>query len=685
MTVVTAGTGHFAVDKNLLRLTTDRMFDHGIALDLVCLTKMPLHSVPLFSFVAYKPKQNFPSDTSSNGKSKTDSLDLLYYDAQPGPDVELADVYAIPTWVNASFYSKTHDKPFRRDRFVPRCKMYEIQMLGILDHNLTTVTVPLLDADLARDRRYVSESDRKKIRDKFDANTFGSDLTDEEGTIGSRQLSGTQNLAVPESYQSARLLVKRAQAEVADSLASSYEESGGPVEMRPRKRSGGSAMEDTPKLQPIKKAPMRGPSPAPSTLSIGRAASVGSPLPTIYPRTRSASNANADGASSSATSTPHLTPVKKLSSKSSKGSFAARFGPTWLFGGLTGRSQPSFAVAAVETVERQAVIGTGGKPASPQPHAAGHGSPPVLSLAVPGAIAGSRSSSPAMSEPPHPLPVPVPVTAKPMPINANRTRKSPEDELGRSHRSQLRLGKSPGPAEGSWFKAAALNKSRHHLAVNPCNPKVTGDLPQTSSRRWQHVRPRPSKESQHVVKWRSICVPASLPLTTDLMPTPQEIQDFYEVNSYDIACYSEQVSFLVRADAAWHNLPLAVMREMASQRLSQNFQFIVLPHHQPVDEDGRTGQTRKVLLPGDSTQDGLRVGGASEVLRDANGAIYLSWTNHIHRLAFDSAKQSVTIQRFVKKVAYSTDPVKYKCLVWPSQMRKYQEASATFRYPVSFT
>jgi hypothetical protein len=77
------------------------------------------------------------------------------------------------------------------------------------------------------------------------------------------------------------------------------------------------------------------------------------------------------------------------------------------------------------------------------------------------------------------------------------------------------------------------------------------------------------------------------------------------------------------------------------------------------------------------------VGGASEVLRNADGAIYLLWSNHIHRLAFDTAKQSVTVQRFVRKLKHSMDPVEYTCLVWPSQMKGFQEARATFTYPVS--
>lgn len=82
-------------------------------------------------------------------------------------------------------------------------------------------------------------------------------------------------------------------------------------------------------------------------------------------------------------------------------------------------------------------------------------------------------------------------------------------------------------------------------------------------------------------------------------------------------------------------------------------------------------------------EDDLRLGGASEALRDPEGIIYLLLSHHIHRLACDTAKQSVTVQRFVRKVKYDTTPIEYNCLVWPSQMKGFKEASATFRYPVS--
>jgi hypothetical protein len=93
LTVISPGTGHFAVDKNLLRLTTERMEHHGISLDLVCLTKIPLHSVPLFSYVSKRP---IKKDTS--GKSGAITPDLLYFDAHlsTAVDVELADLYCKP-------------------------------------------------------------------------------------------------------------------------------------------------------------------------------------------------------------------------------------------------------------------------------------------------------------------------------------------------------------------------------------------------------------------------------------------------------------------------------------------------------------------------------------------------------------------------------------------------------------
>ncbi|GAA6054213.1 hypothetical protein JCM3770_001395 [Rhodotorula araucariae] len=52
---LTAGTTFYQVEKSLLRLTTERMLYHGCGLDLISLSKMPLHTIPLFQFRSPDP------------------------------------------------------------------------------------------------------------------------------------------------------------------------------------------------------------------------------------------------------------------------------------------------------------------------------------------------------------------------------------------------------------------------------------------------------------------------------------------------------------------------------------------------------------------------------------------------------------------------------------------------------
>lgn len=179
--VITAGTGHFDVNKQLLRLTTERLIDNGIGLDLVCLTKMPLHSVPLFHFQSQVPlPESFAGATAPTagaglgpGSTKkrrgtTNSVrgssdqsappDPLYFDpkhASAGAlsssqgnqkkSSGLVDFYGIPHWVDCSFYNMQQDKPFRANRFIPRCKMHEVQMLGLMENEISDISIPYID------------------------------------------------------------------------------------------------------------------------------------------------------------------------------------------------------------------------------------------------------------------------------------------------------------------------------------------------------------------------------------------------------------------------------------------------------------------------------------------------------------------------------------------------------------
>lgn len=80
--VVSAGTGLFYIDPVLESLTKQRMIDKGIACDLVCLTKPPLHVVPLFCI-----------------KTKENSIPLNTNHSQP--------IYKLAHWVYTFFFD-TH-------------------------------------------------------------------------------------------------------------------------------------------------------------------------------------------------------------------------------------------------------------------------------------------------------------------------------------------------------------------------------------------------------------------------------------------------------------------------------------------------------------------------------------------------------------------------------------------------
>ncbi|KAH7395088.1 hypothetical protein DE146DRAFT_615572 [Phaeosphaeria sp. MPI-PUGE-AT-0046c] len=192
--VVTPGTGVFEVDYNLLKLTTDTLMGSGIGIDLVCLSPMPLHSVPLFKYRT--PRSQSAVDSLSahqnNGViSSYQATDLedktpRQYDSilgsigrnMPNGMPPLAPMdhvptaaglqddwrFAMPYWVDVSFWSGTSDdmleltKSRRPDRIVKRsrkkgrmfslrCRLYELQMMGVMENELGDISIPYLEED----------------------------------------------------------------------------------------------------------------------------------------------------------------------------------------------------------------------------------------------------------------------------------------------------------------------------------------------------------------------------------------------------------------------------------------------------------------------------------------------------------------------------------------------------------
>ena len=97
-------------------MTTTRLLDQGVGVDIVSLTKHPLHKSPIFSFKGYEPDIR-PEISRSAWRSN----DPLW-----GGDDETADPVGRemtlswwePFWVAMSFWDEQMDQPFRQDRLV---------------------------------------------------------------------------------------------------------------------------------------------------------------------------------------------------------------------------------------------------------------------------------------------------------------------------------------------------------------------------------------------------------------------------------------------------------------------------------------------------------------------------------------------------------------------------------------
>jgi hypothetical protein len=89
--VVTPGVGVFEVDRELTNITKQRILDHGVGSDLVCIGEQPLHATPLFIFHNKDPSLNSVDD------------------------------YSMPHWMNLSYYST--NKKVAYSIFVPRIKL----------------------------------------------------------------------------------------------------------------------------------------------------------------------------------------------------------------------------------------------------------------------------------------------------------------------------------------------------------------------------------------------------------------------------------------------------------------------------------------------------------------------------------------------------------------------------------
>lgn len=667
---ITPGTGHFAVSKHLLQLTTCRVLDQGFGLDLVCLSKPPLHRSPVFSFKSAEPglqKDSYNAFTNKPGAStggSTRRLDPLW-----GGDLrdenrsrEKATYYWEPPWVSVSFWDTQMDMPMRPDRFVSRCRIHDVQMMSLLESDLlAAIEIPFLQSPpspkMKNARLGTSAADQRKAsQDAYDRDTFGFDGGDE-----------------PEYGPSPRLV---------DVSVSATTSSGGSTVMSASYKTIRERAERERSTRPTPlQTPVSGSPPAETALASKRNSRIQAvptitetpetPSPMSHPVDPMAAAASQDGTEKPST-TREASPVS-LASKAT----------SWFFS--------SFRSTSTQPVK----IPT---PASQDP----------------------RYGSDKPSRPPSPTkPMSIKSSSTPLEIRggpASRRAKSglsrqfsEEDAMtSRLHQARVSPGATPPQSLGSGSLGTRAAKSmlgsrgerleRKSVQPNPSKRLTVVPYAQASlARRWQHIFPRPV--FQHTMKWRSMAAPACLPLTVQFLPAAAELELDFKINDYSfIVNPPDMKSFLVRElqgplrdnEDTRNACALAVLRGMAALRLAQGFQFVLDPDTAPPDAPGvgSSSYREPVFLSArprghsSATANPLpknKCNGVSDILRDPRKPVYLSMSNEVHRLSYNG--EQIEVKKYLRRMPLGTMPFEYSCLVWPKEGEGYSTVKTSFAFP----
>lgn len=626
ITVITPGPGIFEVDYETLRRTTEALVGNGIGIDLICMPRMPLHSVPLFK---YRNPQY--SEDGALGHGAVLSRSFHSRDStpnQPTPVVgsyqSLAGsfspsksfnavrriesltsmasneewCYALPQWLHVSFWTGASDEALSyagialtvsnkveqddEDEFRIRCRMYDLQMRSILDAN------EIEAAPLQSDAHYPSHvidgsAGGKRRQDRMGDTFYIPNRRVSEALVDN--VIGFQKFAPDRLVRPGEQSIWKRLQEFDDSRSRLSTSRHHHHSSRHR-----AELDDASRKQAAEDSNALGTS-LPERKSISH---------TQASRKFSLTTAEVEKPNMIPKKKPHNppAPIHKTAAKPPKAMRHISLGQRGF-----GVAAPKAAVAEVkaETVSAS-VVSTGGlrppstprslsdlRPSTPRTITSQSSSMSAQKLksdmnestvdGIPStpSIPISKRDGPARPDPtPGQQPMPPPVSGRP-PSSARRERQDDDNDVRYSnalraedaqkvYTSKLRAGVvpelpstlSPTTAITPWL--SLLNPS------NPDNHRIDDTVLYS---RWQHVFPRTS--DMKVQKWKTLCCPAAVPLTTEYFPPKAQFDTEYQRHPYNI----DQ-----NADDELAEEPRTrkeFMKELISMRFSQGFQVIVGP------------------------------------------------------------------------------------------------------------
>ncbi|KAF9111913.1 vacuolar membrane-associated protein iml1 [Mortierella sp. AM989] len=751
--LITPGSGIFDVDKKLLRLTTERMINGGIGLDMVCLSKIPAHIVPLFrwkgpvtdsegdlitnqgsghspsafsaanaggnlmvrsSSAISRPNSRPPSiNESAEGRPATpwarkantpnpppevrfDMSDPLYFDAPPTfPSSPTKTYYMVPHWVDCMFYvgSLKHNP----QKFYTRCKMYELQMMGIMEHEISSISIP-----------YLNES----YNSQYSA-TFGKRLSSTDALTSKSQLSKAidfdkhdndifydpnsplaseiKQLNMSSSHGSKSIATDTFSLDTLDPSATRNSTNG----RRYDGYLGGTAHQTMYAHNKMNNELSR---------SLPRVWNTTSVIPT--------------------STIPENQASKDISAAPGRVSFSLKSVNGFLEENRTVRQHDRNN--GDEYDNQGEVYGQRGTQDDSTGEQANYGRTSTQSH-----IDIKSKSSHIRASTEDDLGFPSSSTVKPIYIHSRNYRFqddgapseiSAPESYGTGSLSSDKGTRTfiPNPT-GYGGRIIQTRQKSKKTFINPCNPPKTVIRMTSHLRRWQHAFPRVRARSaspnlirsevytdglSNTEAWRGLMSPASLPLTTDYFPSKEELQELYSQYHHAISP-SEDTRCYNGSDKERYFKANALMKELIYHRLAQGFQLIVegssgskgariessgaaMARSGVIESNG--ARNKRAEEGENDRQDSVGMEFPSKDSGAINGTIssnstkykayYLSMGHQVHQLSIDAASGSVEVKRYDRRFEYKSENIKYQCVIWAKQLPGYSPRDLSFSYPL---
>ena len=627
--VISPGAGLFEVDYSLLVATTENLIENGVGIDLVCLSRMPLHSVPLFKYRIPPPgpgdaavtgarntttDQNTPkSSFSANmgigaplGSSKPDEKPLREAGILRGTK-DFGWSYGIPHWVDISFWASEPDEggkqaAIRRKlknkssfdapqhkAFVPRVRMYELQMMGVMENAISDISIePLFRtfqslSTFSQRPKSTNTADSPRTNSMYSYGSFRSSHTESPGHVpklwGSPSSRRPSNKKIMGHFfewmdEYDDLVFRHPQ--IARKRARKTRPSKDLSKSRKRQEYSPSLLSTSANARHISSSHMKHSSDKESFLTqvmVERHTS----------QKKIASRGGLVGRSPSIRSTG---PKKNLASRQ------ISFGPR----GFGASAAKAVASTEVSTDHGAASLSTLGLKSRFPAKDAGRASnisaqveqkkseSPDLRLANTKSADSALSSESESQQSSRPIPIrkgtAIRITDEGKTVQQPHDRDPHDNTAGVELHDRLAALKDVPDIEQNapesetedtddaqplpTVLSASTTLAPWLTILNPSNPSKTTTSLASRLGRWHHIFPRLLRTSQ--IKWKSLCSPAAVPLTTEEFPSTEQLSEEYQESVYSVE---------VPEKRDLSETPRSLITELIAFRLSRGFQIVV--------------------------------------------------------------------------------------------------------------